>query len=111
MNPRLSADGGSILFAGLRDNVWSIYRNTGIVVQDTHYTKRNISDDYVFFDITNPRQYLFIEKQEDGWYMLRKNWKLVEWRWKDVWLDVAFGYDNKMIMSVEDATGWRIIEL
>lgn len=111
MNPRLSADGGSILFAGLRDNVWSIYRNTGIVVQDTHYTKRNIWDDYVFFDITNPRQYLFIEKQEDGWYMLRKNWKLVEWRWNDVWLDVAFGYDNKMIMSVEDALWWRIIEL
>ncbi len=77
MNPRISADGGSLLFAGLKDKVWSIYRNTGIVVADTHYSRTNIHDDYVFFDITNPRQYLFVEKNEDGSYSLRKNGKLL----------------------------------
>ena len=35
MNPRLSADGGSILFAGLKNDIWSIYRNTGIIIRDS----------------------------------------------------------------------------
>lgn len=31
--------------------------------------------------------------------------------WNDVGLDVTFGYDKKVIMSVQDDAGWRVIEL
>jgi len=44
----------------------------------------DISGDYVFFDITNPKQYLFVERQSSGEYQLRKNGKLVPGLWKDV---------------------------
>lgn len=110
MNPRLSADGGSVLYAGLKDGIWSIYRNTGIVVHSTGYTKTKIQEDYAFFDITNPRQFLFIEKNEDSTYNLRKNGKLLPERWKDIGLDVTFGYDNKIMMTARDDIWWRIIE-
>lgn len=77
MNPRLGADGGSVIYAGLKDGVWNIYRNTDIVVNDTKYHSANVQDDYVFFDITNPKQYLFIEKTSDGKYLFRKNGKIM----------------------------------
>jgi hypothetical protein len=109
MNPRLSADGSSIIYAGLRDGIWSIYRNTDTIVRDTGYTHIDISNDYVFFDITNPKQYVFLENN-DGKYQVRKNWKIILWIWNDVGLDVSFGYDNKVIMSAQDDAGWRVIE-
>lgn len=62
MNPRLSADGSSIVYAGLQDGTWNIYRNTEILVKNTHYQNNTISGDYVFFDVTNPRTYLFVKK-------------------------------------------------
>jgi hypothetical protein len=110
MNPQLAADGGSILFAWLKEGVWSIYRNTGIVIRESGYSKQDITNDYVFLDITNPRQYLFIEKNENGTYTLRKNGKLVPWIWQDVGLDATFWYDNKIIMTAKDTVWWRIIE-
>jgi hypothetical protein len=110
MNPKVSADGWSILFAGLKNDLWSIYRNTGIVIRDSGYTKKNIINDYMFLDITNPRQYLFIEKNDDGMYWLRKNGKMIPGNWQDVWLDVTFWYDNKIIMTAKDALWWRILE-
>jgi hypothetical protein len=72
MNPRLGADGSSIIYAGLSGGIWSIYRNTDTVVRDTGYTHADISNDYVFFDITNPKQYVFLENN-DGKYQVRKN--------------------------------------
>lgn len=72
MNPRLGADGSSIIYAGLSGGIWGIYRNSDTIVQDTGYTHDDISGDYAFFDITNPKQYIFLEKN-DGKYQVRKN--------------------------------------
>ncbi len=78
MNPSFSADGASILYAGYKDNLWSIYRNTDKVVQNTGYSNTDISHDYVFFDITNPRTYLFVKKDiKTGKYILIKNGKIL----------------------------------
>lgn len=110
MNPRPSPDGTSIVYAGLKDGNWGIYRNAAPIIRNTGYPNReDISRDYVFFDITNPSYYLFIRWRDDG-YSLYKKWAWVPWTWKDVWLDATFGYDNKVIMSVQDNAGWRVIE-
>jgi hypothetical protein len=60
MNPILGADGTSIIFAGKKDGVWSIYRNTDTIVKNTGYTGTDIAYDYAYYDATNPRAYLFI---------------------------------------------------
>lgn len=60
MNPIVGADGGSIIFAGKKDGIWSIYRNTDTVIKNTNYTQEDISYDYAHYDATNPRTYLFI---------------------------------------------------
>jgi hypothetical protein len=109
MNPRIGADGSSIIYAGLRDGIWGIYRNSDIIIRDTGYSHTDISRDYVFFDITNPKQYIFLE-YNDGKYQVRKNWKIIPGIWNDVGLDVTFGYDNKVIMSAQDDAGWKVIE-
>jgi hypothetical protein len=110
MNPKLSPDGTSIVYAWFKDNTWWIYRNATPVIRNTGYPNReDISQDYVFFDITNPSYYLFI-RHIHGWYQLFTKWGWVYGTWKDVWLDVSFGYDNKIIMSVQDEKWWRIIE-
>lgn len=76
MNPRFSADGSSILYAGYKDDVWGIYRNTDVLVRNTGYSNTDISGDYVFFDVTNPRTYLFVKKDiSTGKYILIKNGK------------------------------------
>jgi hypothetical protein len=63
MNPTLGADGSSVLFAGYKDGLWSLYRNTLRIVKNTGYTKtEGIASDYIFFDTTHPETYLFIEK-------------------------------------------------
>lgn len=111
MNPRLSADGQSILFAGYKNGLWSIYRNTNTVIRDTGYHGINITNDYAFFDTTNPKLYLFIEKTWDGKYLYRKNGKVIPWLWEDVSLDVWFWYDNKIITAARDTLGWRIVEM
>lgn len=90
MNPQLGADGESILFAGYKDGLWSIYRNTDTVIRDTGYHGINIANDYAFFDTTNPKQYLFIEKTRDNKYLYRKNGKIIPGTWEDVSLDVWF---------------------
>lgn len=110
MNPRLSADGGSVLYAAMIDGNWHIMRNTSSVTKNTGYTKTNIQHDYAFFDVTNPRQFVFISQEEDGTYTLIKNGKKLPGSWQDVWLDVQFWYDNKMIMTAKSNDGWHIIE-
>lgn len=76
MNPRLSADGSSILYAGLSSGKWGIYRNTDIIVRETHYDNTDISHDYAFFDTTNPRTYLFVKRDlTTKKYILIKNGK------------------------------------
>ena len=112
MNPRFWADGGSILFAWKKDGVWSIYRNIDILIKNTGYTASSIEYDYVFFDVTNPRTYLFIEKDSaTGFYRYRKNGNILPWVWKDVSTEVEFGYDNHILTAAEDETGWKILEL
>ncbi len=111
MNPRISPDGTGIIFAWLKDGAWGIYRNAIPIIRNTGYPNRdNISEDYVFFDITNPSYYLFIRHTDSG-YKLYKKWAWLDSTWKDIGLDATFWYDNKIIMSVEDDTGWRIIEI
>jgi hypothetical protein len=110
MNPRIAPD-GSIVYAGLKDGNWGIYRDTNPLVRNTGYSNTgDISRDYVFFDMTNPKSYLFINWQVPDNYRLYKRWAWVTWNWKDVWLDPGFGYDNKIIMSVQDESGWRVME-
>jgi hypothetical protein len=110
MNPKISADGSSIIYAAIKDNMWWIYRNASPIISNTWYpVLKNIENDYVFFDITNPSYYVFIHKSND-WYKMYKKWEWVAWLWDDVGLDVAFWYDNKSIMSVKDDTWWKLIE-
>jgi hypothetical protein len=110
MNPRLSPDGTSVIYAWFKDGVWWIYRNATPIIRNTGYPNRDdISQDYAFFDITNPNYYLFI-RHTDKWYQLYTKWGWIYGNWKDVGLDVSFGYDNKIIMSVQDDQWWRIIE-
>lgn len=111
MNPWVGADGSTIIYAGLREGTWSLYRNTATVIRDTHYTRRDISWDYLFYDKTNPREYLFVEKIWEEQYQFRKNGELIPGTWKDVGLNVGFWYDGKVILSARDNQGWRIIEL
>lgn len=110
MNPRLSADWSSIIYAALKDDAWGIYRNASPIISNTWYmSESDISQDYAFFDITNPSYYLFIKHVDNGYKLYKKGW-WINWNWKDVWLDVSFGYDNKIIMSVEDTEWWKLIE-
>lgn len=104
MSPTLGADGVSVLFAGYKDGVWSLYRNTLRIIKNTGYTKtEGISNDYVFFDTTRPETYLFLEKNlQTGTYQYRKNGKLIEKKWEDVSIHVSFGYDNHIITTAKD---------
>ncbi len=112
MNPRLSADGSSILYAWLQDGVWKIYRNTEIIVWNTQYTSEDNSGDYIFFDTTNPRAYLFVKKEKKtGKYTLIKNGKTLPGVWDDFGTDVSFGYDNHIILRLRDSAWWRIVEI
>lgn len=112
MNPRLSADGSSILYAGLHEGIWSIYRNTEVLVKNTNYSNSDVSRDYVFFDITNPRTYLFVKKDTlTHKYTLIKNGKNLPGMWEDFGTDISFGYDNHIILRLKDASGWRMAEI
>lgn len=112
MNPIVGADGGSIIFAGKKDGVWSIYRNTDTVIKNTNYTQEDISYDYVYYDATNPRTYLFIIYDKNSHtYTYLKNGNILPWVWDDISTDVSFGYDNHILTAAKDATGWHIIEL
>lgn len=84
MNPRKGADGSSLIFAGLKDGTWSIYRNVTSVVQNTGYTKtQDISRDYVFYDLTEPKYYIFISAIGDK-YRLYKRGSYIDGIWQDV---------------------------
>lgn len=112
MNPRLWADGGSLLFAGEKNGTWSIYRNIEKIVKETGYTNTDIRYDYMFLDTTTPRTFLFIKKNsESGKYELIKNGKLLPQYWSDIWTDVSFWFDNQIILSVKDENGWHIVQL
>ncbi len=109
MNPRQAPD-SSVVYAAIVDGAWGIYRNTSPIIRNTGYINReDISRDYVFFDITNPSYYLFIRGSNTG-YRLYKKWAWIDGVYKDVGLDVSFGYDYKVIMSVQDTLWWRLLE-
>jgi hypothetical protein len=60
-------------------------------VNNTGYNAKNIDYDYAFFDPTNPRTFLFIEKDEKtGLYSYRKNGALLPGTWKDVSTNISF---------------------
>lgn len=112
MNPRIWADGSSILFAGRKDGVWNIYRNTDSIARDMWYQPSSIVYDYAFYDLTNPRTYLFISFDPvTQKYSYRKNGKSIPWTWDDVSTEVAFGYDNHILTSAKKDGKWMIIEL
>ena len=112
MNPVLWADGGSLIFAWKKENIWSIYRNADEIIKNTGYMANTIAYDYVFFDTTNPRSYLFIQRDPSTWlYTYRKNGILLPWTWKDISTEVSFGYDSHILTAAQDASGWKILEL
>lgn len=64
MNPALEGDDSGIVFSAFREGHWAIYRNTTELIRDTGYTNLgDISYDYFFFDPTNFRHYVFIQKR------------------------------------------------
>jgi hypothetical protein len=112
MNPRIWADGSSIIFAWRKDGIWNIYRNTDTLARDTGYNPTSVIFDYAFFDLTNPRTYLLISYDEKTKkYSYRKNGKALPWTWDDVSTEVIFGYDNHVITSAKTDGTWKIIEL
>ncbi len=112
MNPGIGADGGSIYFAGLKNNIWSIYRNTEVLVENTGYDNTKISKDYFFADATNPKKYIFYRYDiASDTYSIIKNGKLIDVKWEDVGLEVSFGYDDTVITSVKRDGKWYIVEL
>lgn len=110
MNPELEGDNSAIAFAALREWRWSIYRNTREIIRNSGYKNRNdISFDYFFFDRTNLRHYVFIEKLPNG-YVINKMWKIIDGVWEDIDVEnIHFGYE-KMFAPVKDASGWKILE-
>lgn len=73
MNPALEGDNSGIVFAAFREGRWSIYRNATELIRKSGYQNRSdISYDYFFFDPTNFRHYVFIEKTENGYVINKK---------------------------------------
>ncbi len=73
MNPALEGDNSGIVFAAFREGHWSIYRNATELIRKSGYQNRSdISYDYFFFDPTNFRHYVFIEKTENGYVINKK---------------------------------------
>ncbi|GAB0174783.1 MAG: hypothetical protein HHAS10_06620 [Candidatus Altimarinota bacterium] len=111
MNPRIGADGSSIIFAGKKDSVWNIYRNTDALARDTGYHPTSVSYDYAFYDLTNPRTYIIISYDKNTKkYSYRKNGKQIPGFWDDVSLEVFFGYDNHVMTTAKSENSWKIIE-
>lgn len=113
MNPKLGADGGSVIYAGYKDGTWKIYRNADVVVENTNYTSTSISKDYFFVDVTNPKKYVFyVYDASSGKYGIIKNGILLKDKWEDVGIDVSFGDGgDTVVTSVMRDGKWHIIEL
>lgn len=112
MSPSLGADGSDIIFAGNRAGIWSVYKNTNEFITETNYGgKIDISHDYFFFDKTNGRHFVFIEKIPNG-YVINKSGKKLDQIWKDIDTEnLNFGYNGTIIVPVQDETGWHIAEI
>lgn len=111
MNPRLWADGSSIIFAWKKDSVWNIYRNTDTLTRDSGYHPVSVNYDYAFYDLTNPRTYVFITYDKNTKkYNYRKNGRQIPWFWDDVSLEVFFWYDNHILTTAKTGDSWKIIE-
>lgn len=113
MNPILWADGTSIIYAGKKNGIWNIYRNSEVLIENVGYDNTNIRNDYVFFDTTNPRTYLFIRKDPDTQkYQGIKNGKILPESWDDIGVDqVYFGFDNHILLPVKTGSTWKILEI
>lgn len=110
MNPALNASNTDVIFAGNRSGNWMIYKNSDEFIPANYGGKLDISHDYFFFDATNPRYYIFVEKVADG-YIINKQGKKFEKIWQDIDIDsIKFDYDGKIIFIAKDESGWRIVE-
>lgn len=112
MNPKFTPYSSDVIFAGLKDNTWKIYRNTNEFVKDINYTEtKNIYGDFFFFDTTTPRYFLIVEKKWDK-YILNKMWKRLPEAYDDIDIEsVKFGYDEKIFIVVKHDGKWKIAEL
>lgn len=111
MNPKKEADGLGVIFLGLKDKKWDVYRENRSIVENLEYSSQeNISNDYFFFDPTNARRFIIAEKTPKGFIFYKNGQKKSE-----NWIDfdeksVYFGYE-KIFITVRDTAGWRIVEL
>lgn len=113
MNPEFEADGSGVIFAGLRNWKWSIYRNITEFIKDLNYTKNNnFYSDYFFFDTTNPRYFLIVSKDNEK-YTFNKMWKILEKNFLDFDIEsVNFDYNGKILALAQDLDEkWKIIEI
>ncbi len=112
MSPSQEADKSGVIYAGLRNGKWSIYRNTRSLVEESGYTNAgDVSYDYFYFDPTNPRYFLFVEYRNEAYTLIKQGKKLPN-TWKDFDPEsISFGYDGKILLSVQDEKGWRILEI
>lgn len=110
MNPALEGDNSGIVFAANIGGKWSIYRNTTEFIKNPGYGNRpDISFDYFFFDPTNFRHYIFIEKNPNG-YTINKAGKILPDVWQDIDVDsISFGYE-KIFVPVKQNDVWKILE-
>ena len=89
-----------------------MYRNGDIIVKNINYNPKSNKYDYSYYDPTNPRTYLIIEKNpETGTYSYKKNGVALPGTWIDISTEVEFGYDNHILTAAKDTEGWKIIEL
>lgn len=112
MNPRVEADGIGIVYLALRDAKWSIYRDTSEFIKKPWYRPGpDISHDYFYFDPTNPRYYLIIQKVGDT-FNFNKMGKIIETKFTDfIDSSISFGYDWKILLEAIDKEGLRIVEI
>lgn len=110
MNPSFNASGADVIFAANRSGNWAIYKNSDEFLAANYGGKLDISHDYFFFDATNPRYHIFVEKIADG-YIINKQGKKSQKIWQDIDTNsIKFDYDGKIIFVAKDESGWKIVE-
>lgn len=111
MDPILSADGWTILFAWKKDGTWSIYRNQEVIIKNTNYVPRYQSRDHFSIDPTTPSNYMFSMYDADtDTFTINHSGKNLAQAWRGIGEKVWFTYDNHMITTVQYDTSWHIAE-
>ncbi|PID83943.1 hypothetical protein CSB09_03440 [Candidatus Gracilibacteria bacterium] len=110
--PKFEADKNGVIFMGFKDKKWGIYRNTKQIIDAQYlpYQKSDTKQLQFFFDTTRPEYFLCIQKTDAG-LILNKRGTLYPQKWKDIKIRPFFGYDGKVLIQLQDESGWRIAEL